>query len=499
MELSQNQVICSPAQQQRAQLPAQVHDSGSAFRYTCLMSDNNISSSLDTETIEADTNAPTTGLLKGGLFRSFRYRNFTLFWLGSLASNIGTWMQNYALGIVVFALRSSSFDLGLVNFLSGIPVLFLALPAGALADRTDRRKLLLRTQSVLLIQAAALGVLYNVGLLSSDHATTSLILIASLGFMVGIFTAFQGPTFQSMVPELVPRPLLMNAIALNSAQFQSARMLGPLIAAALVLAGAGMGEVFYANAVSFLFVIAALSLMRIEKRNAPMSAQSAHTSLEEGAGPGLTAGVRYALKHRSIGVLVTGQAVFTLCGLPYMTLLPAIVTSSLGVTVGSSAYSSWPAYIMTANGIGALAGALVIAGLPTKLRRERIIPIMMLAFAISAAAFALSHSLWLTLLIAPLAGASFISVNSLTNTSIQALAPGPIRGRVMALFVMAFMGVMPLSGIVSGTLAQFTGPATAVIIGAAVICLWAGAIISHPHWLDDGAASTTAARQAPLR
>jgi len=436
------------------------------------------------ETIEADASAPTPDVVKRGIFGSFWHRDFTLFWLGSLASNIGTWMQNYALGIVVFAFRDSSFDLGLVNFLSGIPVLFLGLPAGVIADRVDRRRLLLGIQVVLLLQAAALGVLYNTGVLSSEHAMASLAWVASLGLVAGVFMAFQGPSFQSMVPDLVPRSLLMNAIALNSAQFQGARMLGPLIAAALVLAGAGMGEVFYVNAASFLFVIGALSLMRLDRPSAS-TGQRNPAGPREGTWATLTAGVKYAVQHRAVGVLLVGQALFTLCGIPYMMLVPAIVTTSLGAATVSPEYARWTAYIMTANGLGALFGALVMAGLPTSIRRERIIPLGIVAYSVLAASFALSHWFWLSILLSPLAGATFIAVNSLTNTSIQASAPGPIRGRVMALFVMAFMGVMPISALAFGTLAEFATPSIAVAIGAAILFMWGLLLIARPTWLEN--------------
>lgn len=454
------------------------------LRYTVRMNENNDPNTLITvETIEADASAPTPEIVRRGIFGSFWHRDFTLFWLGSLASNIGTWMQNYALGIVVFAFRDSSFDLGLVNFLSGIPVLFLGLPAGVIADRVDRRKLLLGIQVVLLLQATALGVLYNTGVLNSEHATTSLAWVASLGLIAGMVIAFQGPSFQSMVPDLVPRSLLMNAIALNSAQFQGARMLGPLIAAALVLAGAGMGEVFYVNAASFLFVIGALSLMRRDRSGA-LAAEREQSDPREGTWATLTAGVRYAMRHRSVGVLLIGQALFTMCGMPYMMLVPALVTTSLGAATVSPEYARWTAYIMTANGLGALFGALAVAGLPTSIRRERIIPLGIVAFSLLAAAFALSHWFWLSLLLSPLAGATFIAVNSLTNTSIQASAPGPIRGRVMALFVMAFLGVMPISALAFGTLAEFATPSIAVATGAAILFVWSILLMARPTWLD---------------
>lgn len=435
---------------------------------------------------------PVGEVTRRGTFDSFRHRNFTLFWAGALMSNIGSWMQAYALGVVVFTFRQSEFDLGLVNFLSGIPVLFLALPAGVLADRLDRRRMLLFIQVILGIQAAALGFLYNGGTLGPQRPILSLVLVSSLGLFAGLFVALQGPTFQSMVPDLVPNRLLMNAIALNSAQFQSSRLLGPLVAAGLVIAGAGMGEVFFANAASFLFVIAALAAIRIERDAESLRHRAAG---DEGIWRSLTAGVRYAKKHRAVGVLLFSTALTTVFGFPYMTLLPAIVSKTLHAS--AITYPRWTAWIMAANGLGALAGALLIAGLRPSARRERIIPISMLGYAITTAVLAVSQWLWLSLVIAVLSGAMFMGMTSLTNTSIQAAAPGAIRGRVMALFVLAFMGMMPISGLLSGTVAEFTGAPATVLIGAVVILVWGAVLVMRPEWIrveDPHTASESAGR-----
>jgi MFS family permease len=175
--------------------------------------------------------------LRASTFESFRHRDYRLFWSGAFVSNIGTWMQNYALGLVVYAFRSSEFDLGVVNFLSGIPVLFLALWAGGLADRVDRKRLIIWTQAVLLVQAAALGWLYNAGQLSSRTPIASLVWVSGLGILGGIMSALAFPSWQSMLPDLVSKDLLLNAIALNSAQFQSARLVGPVLGGALFIAG----------------------------------------------------------------------------------------------------------------------------------------------------------------------------------------------------------------------------------------------------------------------
>jgi MFS family permease len=443
-----------------------------------------------TPTLEADVEAPPQAVGRGhGTFESFQHRDFTLFWSGALVSNIGSWMQMYALGIVVYSFRRSSFDLGLVNFLGGIPVLFLVLPAGAIADRVDRRKMLILIQVVLLLQAIALGVLYNIGLLGSHDPIGSLVRVSLLGFVGGIFMAFMAPAFQSMLPDLVPRRLLMNGIALSSAQFQSARLLGPLVAAALVLAGAGMGEVFYVNAASFLFVIAALWAIRLRSPSDHAGPHAAAATADRVRSTDwrvdswrvLTAGLRYAREDRVVGLLILSTAVMTICAFPYMTLLPAIVSTSLGFT--GRGLSRAVAFVMAANGLGALVGALAVAGLPVTLRRDRVIPFTLAALAVLLVGFALSRWLPLTLVLSTLAGAALLASSSLTNTSIQVAVPHHLRGRVMALFVLAFMGMMPISSILSGSLGQRIGPGGAVLVGAVLLLAWAAVLLARPELL----------------
>lgn len=414
------------------------------------------------------------------MFESFAHRDFRLFWAGALVSNIGSWMQMYALSIVVFSFRRSSFDLGLVGFLGGIPTLFLALPAGAIADRVDRRRLLILIQVVLLVEAAVLGLLYNTGRLGSHDPVGSLAWVCALGLVVGVFMALQAPAFQSLMPDLVPRHLLMNGIALNSAQFQSSRLLGPLLAAGLVLAGAGMGEVFYVNSASFVFVIAALMAMRTRGRHVPDATEAAG---EEREGPWrqLTAGIRYARQDRAVGMLILTTAFTVLFGFPYMVLLPAVVSSALGLT--GAALSRAVAFVMAANGLGAVAGALVVASLPAGVRRDRIIPVALALLAVLLVGFALSRWLWLMLVFSVLAGGALLASTSLTNTSMQVAAPHRLRGRIMALFVMAFMGQMPIASILSGVLGQAVGPTNAVWIFALPLLAWALLLIARPALL----------------
>jgi MFS family permease len=436
---------------------------------------------------EANVEGPSSDIVrKGGTFRAFRYRDYALFWSGALVSNVGSWMQMYALSIVVYALRSSEADLGIVNGVSNLPVLFLAIFAGALADRVNRRVLLIWAQAALGVQALVLGVLYATGNLSAQRPVLSLGLITALGLIAGVLSALTFPAWQSMVPDLVPRDVLLNGIALNAAQFQSARLLGPLVAGGILLLGAGMADIFYINAASFLFVIAALAVIRT-RRVTPARPDGPPT--REGAWKTLTAGIAYAREDRVVGVLLLSVAMMTLFGMPYMMLLPALVDKALVPAALTAAahqalIKTWTSYVMAANGLGAVVGALVVASLPRSVRRERLVPYFLLAMAVLLVGFALSRSLVLTLGISALTGAAFLTSTSLMNTSIQACVPHHLRGRVMALFVVSFMGLMPISSLAFGPLGAAVGPMNAVIVGAIVLAGYTVVLLLRPHLLE---------------
>jgi MFS family permease len=301
--------------------------------------------------------------------------------------------------------------------------------------------------------------------------------IGGLGLLGGVVSAIMFPAWQAMLPELVPREDLLNGIALNSAQFQSARLLGPLAAAALVLVGAGMGEIFFVNAASFLFVIAALWAIRPHPA-ADTQARGPRGGARDGAWTTLTAGLRYAVDHPNVGILILSTAVMTIFGLPYMMLLPAYADKVIG---GGAAETAW---LMAANGLGAVFGSLVVAGLPKDTRRERLIPFGLLVFAALLFAFSLSRTLVLSLVISALAGAAVLTVNSLANTSIQSSAPPQLRGRVMALFIMSFMGLMPISSLVFGPIAKAVGPAYAIMGGSVVLGAWALVLVAKRSLLE---------------
>lgn len=422
--------------------------------------------SSDVELLEADRGAPPVSVVrKGATFDSFKHADFTWFWLGSLVSNTGTWMQTAALAIVVWGLRSRELDLGMVNFVSGIPVLFLALPAGVIADRYDKRKLLIWSQLLLGVLAAWLWLLSRRGALSADHAVVALIWIAGIGLGGGILSAITFPAWQSFLPDLVPRPSLMNAIALNSAQFQSSRLLGPLAASGLLLLGFASGDIFLVNAMSYLVVIGTLLAIRPKHTHEPTAEQHAARK-RESTWTTLTAGIRYCREHPAVGMLIISTALMTVFAMPYMMLLPAIAEKALG---GGKIEYSW---LMAANGFGAMIGSLAVAGLPSDTDRERIIPAAIMVMAVLLIAFSASRWLPLSLLLSAMAGVAFLTINSLTNTSVQSSVPGQLRGRVMSLFVMSFVGIMPVSSAIFGVIGEWVGPTQAVAAGAVVLFGW---------------------------
>jgi MFS family permease len=431
---------------------------------------------------ESDTSSPPDRIVRsGGTFESFKHRAYMLFWSGALVSNVGTWMQSAVIGLIAYGFRRSDADLGLVTFAAQIPSLFLALPGGVLADRVDKRKLIIWAQVLLMFQALAFGGLYVTGHLSASTPISSLAIVSGLGMFAGVLTALSFPAWQAIIPDLVPRENLLNAIALNSAQFQSARMLGGAAALgviALVGHDAGIADVFWINAASFLFVIGAVWAVRVSP-HMPEKRRDAHT---DGVWKSLAEGVRHAATHRMLGIVILSTLIITLVGMPYVFLLPSVADKVLGFHTRAG-YTNVYTILFTANGLGALVGALIVASLPHTIRRERLMRWTILATSLVLIAFAFSPWLWLSVALSALAGACLLTTNSLANTSVQANVPHHLRGRVMSVYIMCFLGVMPLSAAAFGPIAQAIGPSRAIAGGAVVLLAWALVLIARPSLL----------------
>lgn len=429
--------------------------------------------SAEAQTLQADAaGAPRNILLRIRTFDSFRHRDFSLFFAGALVSNVGSWMQMTALGWLVFELTKRSSTLGMVNFLGGAPVFFMAVFTGIAADHLDRRMILIATQVVLAVQAGLFGWLAG-----TAHVTMAW--VYGLSLMGGVASAFMSPAFQAMTPDLVPRESLMNAIALNSAQFNAARLLGPMAAAGVIFAfggsqTGGIAEIFWVNAVSFLFVIWALAIIR-PRQHAPKK--------DAGTSPthALLAGVRYAVHHRRVWTHLLSAAMLTIFGMPFATLLPAITRTALHM--GARGYTA----LLASNGLGALVGALGVASLPSTIRRETLVRYALVVMSLGAIALSFSRSVFLSAAVLVVMGAAFLTSVSSINTNIQTSVPPHLRGRVMSLFVMAFMGMMPFGALAFGALGDVVGPTQAVLIGAVVLLAWAGALLVRPQLLSEEA------------
>lgn len=421
-----------------------------------------IQAPADPLTAEADVASPPRGIMRlARTFESFRYRDFSYAFAGALLSNIGSWMQMMALGWVVYGLTGSSQSLGFMNALAGLPVTFLSAFAGVVSDRVDRRKLLIWVQVLLMGQALAFGVLNQTG-----HITMTWIYALSLGG--GIMSAFMSPAWQAMTPDLVPRESLMNAIALNSAQFNAARLVGPMIGG-LVFATLGVTEVFYVNAASFLFVIWALAVIRPRQTFQRRDGESVRTIM--------LGGLKYASQHSRVAWLLASAAMLTIFGMPFTALLPALAKGTLGLD--ETGYSM----LMAANGLGALASALVVAGLSRSIRREWIIRWSYVVMGVALVGMAASRTVPITLALLVVIGAAFLAIVSSINTALQMSVPGEIRGRVMSLFVLSFMGMMPVGSAIFGALGERTGPPVAIATGGVVVIAFGALLLLRPGLL----------------
>jgi MFS family permease len=381
------------------------------------------------------------------MFRSFQSREFALFWSGNFLSNIGTWMQNIALGWLILILTNSPFLLGLNGFLSQAPVLVFALPGGAIADRLDRRKLMLSTQTAMMLLALFLAVLT-----SFRHIKIVEILLISL--MTGVATALNYPAYQALIPDLVERDDLMNAIALNSAQFNMSRAVGPMLAG-LALGTLGAAACFYLNTVSFLALIIALLMIVIPPLQIHPGPKFWGAMLE---------GLRYVNENRMLVVLLTVPAFLSLLALPFIVLMPVFARDVL--KVGASGLG----YLMGGAGLGAVAAALVIAAWGTQRRRGPYILASASLFSAALILFAQARTFWWAFFMLMIVGATMVGTFTLTNTTLQTTTPPHLRGRIMSLYAVAMTGMLPFGSLQAGAIAEALGARFALSFGAGV-CL----------------------------
>lgn len=388
----------------------------------------------------------------GASFGALRHRNFRLFIFGQFVSLCGTWMQTVALGWLALTLSNSALKVGLVTTLGALPVLMFTLYGGVIADRVDKRKALLFLQSLLLCDALALGLLNAFGAITMPW-------VYGLAFFGGLVSAFEIPIRQSFLVELVGKSDLMNAIALNSSAFNLSRVFGPALAGTIV-ATLGTAVCFFLNAASFLAVLIGLTMIR---------ADPAHALLPHGRRAGLREGVSHIFGSAWPRALVILVAIFSVFGASFIAMLPVYAREVLHT--GAGGYGA----LMSAFGVGAAAGALSVAGVGHRIRREPTAVWAGVTLGVTLLLLGLAHSLGLALLVLIVAGLSMALNAIMTNTVLQTGAPDYLRGQVVGFYSFIVVGLVPFGSLQAGWISEHFGAGAALLLGGA-ICLVAAAI-----------------------
>jgi MFS family permease len=378
------------------------------------------------------------------VFDALQHREFRLLWFGLVISNVGAWMQMLALGWLVYALTSSPFWLGMVGFSRAVPVFTFTLWGGVLADRVDRRRVMLLADGGIAACAIVIGIMVTTG-------TANVWLILLMSFLTSAAWSFEVPSRQSLVPELVPRKHMINAIGLQSAAFNGAGVVGPALAAALIDV-IGIAGAFYVNGLFTLAVVVALLKMRPVTRNGGSSGD-ALSNLVEGFG--------YVRHTPAIAALYGMLAVVCLIARPFVQLMPAFAADVL--LVGASGLG----VLMGLVGAGGLFGAIAVANFGSFPRRGQIVIASGLVFCSFLVAFALSRWFYVSAGLCFVMGFSQNFFLASTNTMIQTNVPGALRGRLMSMYAFIMMGFMPLGSMVLGSAGQLWGvPFTVAVCGA---------------------------------
>ena len=381
------------------------------------------------------------------VFQGFRYRDFRIMWIGACTSSIGTLMQTFAQAWLVLQLSGSSFLLGFDSFLGTIPIVLFSLVGGVFADRTERQKLLIGSQYVQMTCAFLLAILFATGVVRIWH-------ILVLSFITGTAQSFGGPAYQALIPSLVKPEDLKNAIALNSIQFNLARVLGPTLGGVALILGASW--CFSLNGISFVAVI--ISLMIIRPRFVPTkSGESVLHSMKEG--------FRFIRKQGTMEALIVLAFLMTLLAFPVVVFLPVFARDVFHG--GPNLYTIF----LVCSGIGSICGALIVAG--SRHQRQGLATLLLLiVLGALITGFALSRSLVLSCVLIFFSGAALLSVFATISSLVQMITSDNMRGRVMSIYNVAFRGGMPFGSLIVGALIhRFTAPAVLAWNGALLVLL----------------------------
>jgi len=385
-------------------------------------------------------------------FRTLQvHRNFRLFWTGQTVSLIGTWMQQVGQGWLALELTNSAFLVGVVAAAGSFPVLLLSLYGGVIADRHSKLRIVVICQALLLVEAAALWWFTWSGHINFQWLLT----LTTLG---GVISAFEIPARQSLIVELVSREDLVDAIALNSGGFNLARIIGPSIAA-IVLAKLGLSWCFGVNALSYLAVLGNLARIRLPAWTPVQHLVSPYEELKQG--------LRYIRSSRSVAGLMGVIGVYSIFGFQYLSMMPVIARDVLHT--GASGYG----FLLTFVGIGALTGALSLAGLGARIRRGRLFNATAYAFAGLTILFSLMRSIHLAAFVLLFLGLTMLVNGALANGILQSVVPDELRGRVMATYVFVYVGFTPIGSFIAGASARFFGVQWAIFSGGLVMLLYA--------------------------
>jgi MFS family permease len=381
-----------------------------------------------------------------------RHRNFRLFWFGQTLSLIGTWMQTMAQGWLALELSNSAFLVGLVASAQSFPILVFSLHAGVFVDRTDKLRLVKIAQTLLALEAVALW-----WFTWSGHITVGWLLI--LATTNGLVTAFEVPARQSLIIELVGREDLPGAIALNSSGFNIARIVGPSIGA-IIIAKAGLSWCFGVNAASYITVLVGLFLIRLPAWTAPEHLASPLEGIREG--------VRYMRDTPAISALMKFVTVYSMLGVPYLTLMPVMARDRLGL--GAGGYGA----LLACVGVGGVTGALTLAAVADRIRRTLLLSYASYGFASLLIAFSLVRNAAFAYPILFGVGFTMILNNAVANSTLQHVVPNELRGRLMAAYSFVVVGVSQVIGsVLAGSVAHAVGVSWAIGGGAAIMLLYA--------------------------
>ena len=378
------------------------------------------------------------------------HRNFRLFFIGQGISLVGTWMQNVGEGWLILTLTNSPFYVGLTAALSLVGVLLFSLYAGVIADRVDKRRVIIFMQLAFMIEA------FTVSILVWTHviAVWQVLVLATT---LGIASAFDIPMRQSFIVEMVGKDDLMNAIALNSSLFNGARVVGPAIAG-LLIGTVGIAWCYFLNGMSYIAVIVGLLMMRLPYNSQPAKTTSAWTGFREV--------LTYLRNDRRLRVLMILTAILSVFGFPYISMMPVFARDVLHR--GAAGYGA----LTSSIGIGAVIGALGVALASSRIRaRGRLMLVGGTAFGVLLMLFSASRALALSMVLLALTGCAMIVNNSLTNTLIQTTAPDHLRGRVMGFYSFVFVGMAPFGAFLFGLVAEHVGVPATLAAGGAIVAL----------------------------